>query len=131
MAKQNNTSVERRRFVRLRTPITISYTIPETNTIRTATTKNISADGLMFETGDAALKEPSIISLIIDIPSASNPVHAKGKVIWTKKTSLQDGAPIDCGVELIGIEEDNKNTFLKFLCDLLYEIEKESPHGSK
>jgi len=53
-------------------------------------------------------------------------VHAKGKVIWIKQLSLEDDAARDVGIELIEIEEDNKNTFLKFLCDLIYNLPKES-----
>jgi hypothetical protein len=42
------------------------------------------------------------------IPEAPNPVHAKAKVIWKKKISLEDAAPFDCGLEFTEIEEDNK-----------------------
>ena len=129
MPKMKNNFIERRRYVRLQTPITIAYTPPGSNSVRQATTKNISADGLRFETTDADLKEFTVIEIKLVVPTAPNPVHAKGKVIWRKKISLEDGAPLDCGVELIDIEEDNKNTFLKFLCDLIYTIEKEPGSG--
>ena len=42
-----------------------------------------------------------------------------------KKLSLEDNSPFDVGTELVDIEEDNKNTFLKFLCDLIYNLPEE------
>ncbi|MCM8761658.1 MAG: PilZ domain-containing protein [Candidatus Omnitrophica bacterium] len=123
--------VERRRYVRLQTPIPISYTVPETGSIHNTSTKNISADGLRFETFDKELKEDDLVELKLGITGAPNPVHAKGKVIWKKKISLEDAAPFDCGMEFTEIEEDNKNTFLKFLCDLIYAIRKEQKRTRK
>lgn len=117
--------VERRRYVRLLTPIPVAYTVPKTGSVHTTASKNISADGMRFETNDKSLREGDVIELKLTIPGAPNPVHAKGKVVWKKKMSLEDAAPFDCGLEFTDIEEDNKNTFLKFLCDLIYDIRKE------
>lgn len=124
MSRTKETFIERRKYVRLATPLSITYTVSGGGNVRQATTKNISADGARFETLDPDLKEGTVVEVKIEIPSAPNPIHAKGKVIWRKKVSLEDGAPFDCGLEFIEVEEDNKNTFLKFLCDLIYDIEK-------
>lgn len=131
MFRPKDSSIERRRYVRLQTPITVTYTLPETGNVITTNTKNLSADGMRFETSDRSVKESDVLELKMLIPEAPNPVHAKVKVIWKKRMSLEDSAPYDCGVEFAEIEEDNKNTFLKFLCDLIYEIKKEPKHASK
>lgn len=122
---------ERRKYVRLEVPVGISYAVPEIGTIHNASTKNISADGLRFEASDKSLQVSSAIELKLNIPGAVNPVHAKGNVIWKRKISSEDRTPFDFGVEIIEIEEDNKNTFLKFLCDLIYTIEKEPGYEKK
>ena len=88
--------------------------------------KDISADGLRFQTAEKSLKEGDMLEMKMDIREISNPVHAKGKIMWKKKLSLEDNAPFDVGTELIDIEEDNKNTFLKFLCDLIYNLPEET-----
>jgi len=131
MAKLKDKFIERRKYVRLQTPISLSYILPESGNVQTTSTKNISADGLRFETYDRSLKEASVVELRLSIPQAANPVHAKGRVVWKKKMSLADAAPFDCGIEFVEIEEDNKNTFLKFLCDLIYDIKKESKNAKK
>lgn len=114
--------VERRKYIRLKTPIPIIYTIADTGNIYRSVTKDISAEGLRFEANAKDLKESSNIEIKLEIYGANNPVHAKGKVVWKRRLSLEDGAPYDVGIELTEIEEDNKNTFLKFLCDLIYNI---------
>ena len=129
MTKMIDTFIERRRYIRLLTPLEIAYTVAGSGNIRKTMTKNISADGLRFETTDADLKEMTMIEIKLDIPTAPNPIHAKGKIVWRKRVSLEDGSPFDCGVEFTEIEEDNKNTFLKFLCDLIYTIKDERDNG--
>jgi c-di-GMP-binding flagellar brake protein YcgR len=118
--------IERRRYIRLKTPIPVTYTVLETGSIYNALTKDISADGLRLESDSKDIKVAGIIELRLDISGAHNPVHAKGKIVWKKRISLEDTAPYDVGIEFTEIEEDNKNTFLKFLCDLIYALQKES-----
>ncbi len=125
MAQMKDKLTERRRYIRLRAPIGMTYTMPGGNMIYTATAKDISADGLRFQTTDANLKTDARIEVKLNIEGVANPIHAKGKVVWKKRLSLEDTAPFDVGLELTEIEDDNKNTFLKFLCDLLYSFPKE------
>ena len=118
--------VERRKYIRLKTPISLTYTIQGSGNIYNAVTKDISADGLRFESEAKDLKGSVNIELKLEIYDASNPVHANGRIIWKRRISLEDNAPYNVGVEFTEIEEDNKNTFLKFLCDLIYNLPKET-----
>ena len=118
--------IERRKYIRLKTPVPITYTISDTGSMHKSVTKNISAEGLRFETTAKDLKEGSIIEMKLELYGANNPVHVSGKVVWKRQLSLEDNAPYDVGIEFTDIEEDNKNTFLKFLCDLIYNLPKEN-----
>ncbi len=111
---------ERRKFTRYALPLSLAYILDGENVVHKSTTKNISSLGIRFESGKK-LNEGSTLELKIELPKALNPVHAQGKLVWVKKTSLEDGSPYDIGMEFLKIEEDNKNTFLKFLCDLAYK----------
>jgi hypothetical protein len=106
----------------LDTPINVSYTAPGSTRLSTAVTKNISPDGIRFETHDRTLEEESILELKLEMAGTENPVHARGRVVWKKKLTLEDAAPFDVGMEITEIENDNKNTYLKFMCDLIYSI---------
>lgn len=110
---------ERRRHLRVEIPLDLRVIGPD-NAIYTAKTKNISPLGFRFESRRGDIKVNSEIELKIDIPEISRSVHAKAKVVWRRKLSQQDGAPYDVGCEFIKIEEDSKNTFLNFLCNLLH-----------
>jgi c-di-GMP-binding flagellar brake protein YcgR len=129
--KINSKLVERRRYIRLEVPLQVTYTMPELHKVYTTIAKNISADGMRFEANDRSIKELSIIELKLEIPNVQSPVHIKARVMWKATLSLEDGSPFDVGVEFTEIEEDNKNTFLKFLCDLIYNLSKEPCQGEK
>lgn len=131
MSVNKTRPVERRKYERLLTPIRVDYISGSGNTRQSITTRNISAEGVGFETDDKGVSENEPIEMIINIPDAANPVHVHGRVVWKRKATLEDISPFDVGVEFTSIEEDNKNTFLKFLCDLLYKISKEPENGKK
>ncbi len=124
--KMKDRLIERRKYIRLKTPVSVTCTVPETGSVYNALTKDISTDGLRMESGAKDIKISGIVELKLDIPGTHNPVHVKGKIVWKKRLSIEDSAPYEVGVEFIEIEEDNKNTFLKFLCDLIYNLQKEN-----
>ncbi len=124
--KMRERLVERRKYIRLKTPVSVTCTAPNTGIVHSSVTKNMSADGLSLEIKAGDFEKNSILELKLELYGANNPVHAKGKVVWIKQLSLEDDAPCDMGIEFTEIEEDNKNTFLKFLCDLIYSLPKEN-----
>ncbi len=123
--------IERRKYIRLSVPIGISYTRPGDDRVHRSVSKDISPEGVRFETGLASMRKSDPIILTLEIPGSRNPVHASGKVAWKKRLSLEDNSPFDLGVEFEEIEEDNKSTFLKFLCDVIYNMAKEKADGPK
>jgi len=97
--------IERRKYIRLKTPIPLTYIISDAGKVHSSVTKDISADGLRFETREKDLKEGVIIELKLEIPGATSSIHAKGKIMWQKPLSLEDNAPFDVGIEFTEIEE--------------------------
>ena len=116
---------ERRQYLRIKTPVTMRI-ITKGDEVCQTKTKDISPLGLRFENESDIFNVGDIIELRIEIPNALSPVHAKAKVVWKKETSPEPGSPTDIGCEFTDIEEDNKNTFLKYFCDLLYERGREA-----
>lgn len=131
MTKIEPRPFERRRYIRLSAPIKVTYNSIADGKIHSADTKDVSPEGMRFQAADKVLKQPDVIELKLGIPGADNPVHATGKIIWKEKLTLEDDSPFDFGVEFIEIEEDNKNTFLKFLCDLIYNLPEGKKHAEK
>ena len=111
---------ERRKFTRYSIPLKIAYVLDGQNTMHKGVTKNISSLGIRFESNEER-REGSGLELKLELPKAPNPVHAQGKLVWVRKQNLADNSPFDIGMEFLKVEEDNKNTFLKFMCDLAYK----------
>jgi hypothetical protein len=111
---------ERRRFIRVETPLEI--VVCSEGRENALVVKNISPVGFMIETAEA-LVEGQTYPFLIKIGQERASIGVEGKVIWQKKISLEDRAPFDAGVEMLTIDDLGKNDFLKYLCDLLYDSE--------
>lgn len=111
---------ERRKYARLEAPPIGLRIITEGGVIEKPKIKNLSPLGIKFET-NRELKNGEGLELTMSLPDTKNPIHIQAKVVWHKKASLEDKAPFDVGCEFIKIEEDNKNTFLKYFCDMMYK----------
>ena len=109
---------ERRRFIRIEIPLKVS--IKAGGRVDEVVTKNISPIGMRFEISNE-LKNTEMLEMSLSIPTSDMPVRLKGRVVWQNKTTLEDSAPFDVGIEIMEIEDKNKNVFLKYLCDLLYD----------
>lgn len=109
---------ERRRFVRIEVPLKL--VVRSGNFQCETITKNISPIGLRFEVKEE-LEPSNVLNIELYIPSLDKPVHMEGKLVWQHKTSLEDRAPYDVGVEITEVNDVEKNIFLKYLCDLLYD----------
>jgi len=108
---------ERRKFIRMEAPVGLRVITPD-NKIFNPTVKNFSTLGIRFET-DESLSENQQLDITLLLPNVRNPVHISGRVVWQKQSEARAG--YDVGCEFTRIEEDNKNSFLKFFCDLIYD----------
>lgn len=114
-------SQEKRNYIRTAASVPLTVYIKKTDSAKGVKghTRNISATGMMVE---CSTELPVGLDARIDFypPGASNPVHCNGKVVWAGPRE-KDGR-YNYGIGLTKIEEDNKNTFLKFLCDAIYNV---------
>ncbi|MEI8176376.1 MAG: PilZ domain-containing protein [Candidatus Omnitrophota bacterium] len=117
MAKQ---IAEKRKYLRLHSPLKVEYTIENSDKIYVETTQDLSAFGFKLLSDNQHLTQGNRVALTLNLPKAQNPVHAIGRVAWLTKNAEPTTPTMDVGIEIAEIEEDNKNTFLRYLCDLLY-----------
>lgn len=111
---------ERRRFVRLDVPIEVFFY--RNGAKNKLLTKNISPVGFMVETPEV-FEVGESLECELKVSQEAVPVKLRGKIIWQNRRSLEDGAPYDVGIDILKIEDDGKNEFLRYLCDLLYGSE--------
>jgi len=120
---------EKRRFIRFDVSLKVNYVIQkEPKAEKTGTTKNVSAGGIQLLTKEK-LNTGNKLDLKIFTPEALNPVHMKGIIMWSNEISSGKNMSYANGIEFGKIEEDNKNTFLRFLCDLMYKKIDEQGEG--
>ncbi len=111
---------EKRRFIRFNIALKVAYIIPKDPKIeKLGTTKDVSAQGMQLLTSDK-LETGDKIDFKIFVPDALNPAHMKGIVVWSREMEFPKSNSYSAGIDFGKIEEDNKNTFLKFLCNLMY-----------
>ncbi|MBU1006868.1 MAG: PilZ domain-containing protein [Candidatus Omnitrophica bacterium] len=112
---------EKRRFIRFDTSLKVSYILQEDpKTEKIGILKDVSAGGAQLLT-EKNIEVGKKLELKIFIPGALNPAHMKCIVLWSKGVAAGNKLSYCSGVEFAKIEEDNKTTFLKFLCDLMYK----------
>lgn len=112
---------EKRRFIRFEIALKVNYIVQrESKTEKTGITKDACADGIQLLT-EEKLDTGSRVDLKMFIPEALNPAHLNGVVMWSREVSAGKELSYCAGIEFGDIEEDNKNTFLRFLCDLMYK----------
>ena len=113
---------EKRRFIRFDISLKVNFIVQKKDLKleRTGITRDISAGGLQLLT-EEKLESGNKLMLKVFIPGALNPAHLKGIVLWSKELSTSKGPSYGAGIEFGDVEEDNKNTFLRFLCDLMYK----------
>ena len=75
MEKTGPKPTERRKYIRLFTPVGVVYITPDDGRIHKADIKDISAEGIRLETGSDSLNKTDNIELMLNIPSAANPIH--------------------------------------------------------
>lgn len=111
---------EKRRFIRFAIALKVAYIVQrDPKTEKLGTTKDVSAQGMQLLTSDK-LELGDKVDLKIFVPEALNPAHMKGIVVWSRELDSPKSHSCNAGIDFGKIEEDNKNTFLKFLCDLMY-----------
>ena len=104
---------ERRKYLRVEAPLDIRV-IQKNSSLFETKTKDISPIGLRFQAAQDKLAVGDEIELTLKLPGALNPVHAIVKVVRKRALSENTSGSSDIGCEFKKIEEDNKNTFLKF-----------------
>ncbi|MFH0732953.1 MAG: PilZ domain-containing protein [Candidatus Omnitrophota bacterium] len=116
----NNTK-ERRRYIRMEDPVPVTVRFKTENSIEQIQTnsKNISATGMMIEI-EKGIPLETTVEISLAPKKTLNPIHINAKVVRSEKDKGE--SLYNTGLEFTKIEEDNKNTFLKFLCDTIYKI---------
>lgn len=119
---------ERRIYVRSNGLVLVNYKIPELNFQGKSSAYDISRVGLCI-TVDKQIDTGVLIEMEIFLPGNSQPIIAKGKIIWTKDIKGKKQTAISSkkeyfttGIEFTMVSENNKDRIINYVRERLRQV---------
>ena len=110
---------ERRRYVRANGLVLVNYKVPDLQLEGKSSAYDISGGGLRITTNKKLSSEASV-EMEIYLPGSSQPIIAKGEVVWSDKVKekKQLQGPEEyffSGIKFTVIEEENRNRIINYV----------------
>ena len=108
---------ERRRHVRVETPVLIQFPNPETMKTERSFTQDVSESGMRFPTA-VKLAIGQELALTLELPFHDATMHATGEVIWIREVARLGAPQYDIGVRFRWIEDPDRQRLTRHLASL-------------
>lgn len=108
---------ERRRHIRIATPVIVEFPNPETMKTERSFTQDVSESGMQFPTA-VKLSVGQELPLALQLPFADASMHATGEVIWIREICRLGAPQYDIGVRFRWIEDPDRQRLVRHLADL-------------
>ncbi len=108
---------ERRRQIRVSTPVLIEFPSPETMKTERSFTQDISESGLKFPT-TVKLQVGQQLPVTLIVPFQNESLQATGEVLWVRETSRLGSPQYEVGVQFRWIEDPDRQRLSRHLSSL-------------
>ena len=108
---------ERRRHIRIETPILVEFPHPETMQTERSFTQDVSETGMRFPTA-VRLRIGQEIPLTLGLPFGDPTMHATGEVMWIREIARQGAPQYEIGVRFRWIEDPDRRQLTRHLFSL-------------
>ena len=105
---------ERRRHIRVETPILVEFPNPETMKTERSFTHDVSESGMRFPTA-VKLQIGAELPLTLELPFYDSTMHATGQVQWIREVSRYGASHYDVGVRFRWIEDPDRQRLARHL----------------
>jgi c-di-GMP-binding flagellar brake protein YcgR len=112
---------EKRRYVRANGLVLVNYKIPNLEIEGKSSAYDVSGGGLRI-TVNQKLELGTLIEMEIYLPGSSQPILAKGEVVWTQRLQEKIDAPLAeekkyfyVGIKFNVIDENSKNRIINYV----------------
>ena len=105
---------ERRRYIRMETPVLVEFPNPETMKTERSFTYNVSETGLRFPT-PVKLQVGQEIPLTLELPFHTAPMHATGEILWAREISRLGAPQYEIGVAFRWMDDPDRARFTRHL----------------
>jgi len=109
---------ERRRFIRMETPILIEFPAPGTMKTERSFTQDVSESGMQFPT-PVRLQVGQQLPLTLDLPFSNSSMQATGEVLWIREMARLGAPQYDIGVRFRWIEDPDRQRLVRHLANFL------------
>ena len=109
---------ERRRHIRIETPVLVEFPHPATMKTERSFTQDVSESGMRFPT-EVKLQVGQELALTLELPFREATMHATGEVLWIRETSRLGGPQYDVGVRFRWLEDPDRQRLVRHLSSLL------------
>ena len=111
------TMQERRRHIRISTPVIVEFPNPETMKTERSFTQDVSESGMRFPTA-VKLQIGQELPLALQLPFGDPSMHATGEVLWIRQISRLGAPQYDVGVCFRWIEDPDRQRLTRHLAEL-------------
>ena len=105
---------ERRRYIRVETPVLVEFPNPETLKTERSFTQDVNETGIRFPTA-VRLQIGQEIALTLQLPFHDATMNATGEVLWIREVSRLGAPQYDVGVQFRWIEDPDRNRLSRHL----------------
>ena len=105
---------ERRRHIRVETPVMVEFPNPETMKTERSFTQDVSESGMRFPTA-VRLQIGAEIPLTLELPFQNTTMHATGQVQWIREISRHGIPHYEVGVRFRWIEDPDRQRLSRHL----------------
>ena len=105
---------ERRRHIRVDTPVLVEFPNPETMKTERSFTQDVSDTGMRFPTA-VKLQVGQQLALTLGLPFNNSVMHATGEIVWIREVSRLGAPQYDIGVRFQWIEDPDRQRLTRHL----------------
>ena len=105
---------ERRRFVRVQTPVLVEFPNPETMKTERSFTQDVSEIGMRFPTA-VRFQVGHQFPVALELPRRDATMQATAEVMWIREVSRLGAPQYDVGVRFKWIEDPDRQQLIRHL----------------
>ncbi len=105
---------EKRRFIRIETPILVEFPSPGTMKTERSFTQDVSESGIKFPT-PVCLQVGQQLPLTLELPFSNASMQATGEVMWVREVSRLGSPQYEVGMRFQWIEDPDRQRLNRHL----------------
>ena len=111
------TMQERRRYLRVETPVLVEFPGPGTMKTERSYTQDVSETGMRFPT-TVRLSVGQELPITLQLPFQGAPFHTTGEVVWVREMSRLGAPQYDVGLRFRWIEDPDRQRLARHLASI-------------